>query len=126
MANEPHLRFAGLHAALKAAAESTRLRVLALIAETELTVSDLTDILRQSQPRISRHLRLLVEAGLIERYREGNWAFFRRPCPRCGGPPPTLPPRPSSAIASGWRRCGRRGPRPPRPISAGMPPNGIA
>jgi ubiquinone/menaquinone biosynthesis C-methylase UbiE/Fe2+ or Zn2+ uptake regulation protein len=77
LANEPHLRFAGLHVALKAAAESTRLRVLALIAEAELTVSDLTDILRQSQPRISRHLRLLVEAGLIERYREGNWAFFR-------------------------------------------------
>jgi ubiquinone/menaquinone biosynthesis C-methylase UbiE len=71
------LRFSELHAALKAAAEATRLRILALTAEAELTVSDLTDILRQSQPRISRHLRLLVEAGLVERYREGNWAFFR-------------------------------------------------
>jgi ubiquinone/menaquinone biosynthesis C-methylase UbiE/DNA-binding transcriptional ArsR family regulator len=71
------LPFAELHAALKAAGEATRLRVLALIAEAELTVSDLTEILRQSQPRISRHLRLLVDAGLIERYREGNWAFFR-------------------------------------------------
>jgi ubiquinone/menaquinone biosynthesis C-methylase UbiE/DNA-binding transcriptional ArsR family regulator len=72
-----HLRFAELHTALKAAGEATRLRVLALLAEAELTVSDLTEILRQSQPRISRHLRLLVEAGLVERYREGNWAFFR-------------------------------------------------
>jgi ubiquinone/menaquinone biosynthesis C-methylase UbiE len=62
---------------LKAAGEATRLRILALLAEAELTVSDLTDILRQSQPRISRHLRLLSEAGLVERFREGSWAFFR-------------------------------------------------
>jgi ubiquinone/menaquinone biosynthesis C-methylase UbiE/DNA-binding transcriptional ArsR family regulator len=72
-----HLPFDALNAALKAAGEATRLRVLALVAEAELTVSDLTDILRQSQPRISRHLKLLVEAGLIERFREGAWAFFR-------------------------------------------------
>ncbi|MGA7975408.1 MAG: metalloregulator ArsR/SmtB family transcription factor [Pseudolabrys sp.] len=71
------LGFEALNAALKAAGEETRLRVLALLGEAELTVSDLTDILRQSQPRISRHLRLLVEAGLVERYREGTWAFFR-------------------------------------------------
>src|SRR5215468_248404 len=69
--------FADLNAILKAAGETTRLRVLALLAEAELTVSDLTEILRQSQPRISRHLRLLSEAGLVERYREGAWAFFR-------------------------------------------------
>jgi len=50
---------------------------LLLIAEAELTVSDLTAILRQSQPRLSRHLRLLAEAGLVQRYREGSWAFFR-------------------------------------------------
>jgi ubiquinone/menaquinone biosynthesis C-methylase UbiE len=78
MANgSAHLPFEALNAALKAAGEATRLRVLALIAEAELTVSDLTDILRQSQPRISRHLKLLVEAGLVERFREGAWAFFR-------------------------------------------------
>jgi ubiquinone/menaquinone biosynthesis C-methylase UbiE len=71
------LHFDALNAALKAAGEETRLRVLALLAEAELTVSDLTDILRQSQPRISRHLKLLAEAGLIERFREGTWAFFR-------------------------------------------------
>jgi ubiquinone/menaquinone biosynthesis C-methylase UbiE/DNA-binding transcriptional ArsR family regulator len=72
-----HLQFEALNAALKAAGETTRLRILALLGEAELTVSDLTDILRQSQPRISRHLRLLTEAGLIQRFREGSWAFFR-------------------------------------------------
>jgi ubiquinone/menaquinone biosynthesis C-methylase UbiE len=71
------LAFEELNTALKAAGEETRLRVLALLAEAELTVSDLTDILRQSQPRISRHLRLLAEARLIDRFREGSWAFFR-------------------------------------------------
>jgi ubiquinone/menaquinone biosynthesis C-methylase UbiE len=71
------LPFATLNRALRAVAEGTRLRILALLAEAELTVSDLTDILRQSQPRISRHLRLLAEAGLVERFREGSWAFFR-------------------------------------------------
>src|SRR5690242_4106065 len=72
-----HVNFSGLTAALKAAGEPTRLRILALLAEAELTVSDLTEILRQSQPRLSRHLRLLTEAGLVNRFREGSWAFFR-------------------------------------------------
>lgn len=71
------LTFGGLTGTLKAAGEATRLRILALLAEAELTVSDLTEILRQSQPRLSRHLRLLAEAGLVERFREGAWAFFR-------------------------------------------------
>ncbi len=62
---------------LRAAGEPTRLRLLALLSKMDLTVSDLTDILGQSQPRISRHLRLLVEAGLAERYQEGAWAYFR-------------------------------------------------
>jgi ubiquinone/menaquinone biosynthesis C-methylase UbiE/DNA-binding transcriptional ArsR family regulator len=69
--------FAEVLGVLRAAAEETRLRVLALLSEGELSVSDLTDILGQSQPRISRHLKLLVEAGLVERHREGAWAFFR-------------------------------------------------
>src|ERR1700761_7018699 len=75
--NSELLTFAGLTATLKSAGEATRLRILALLAEAELTVSDLTEILRQSQPRLSRHLRLLAEAGLVERFREGSWAFFR-------------------------------------------------
>jgi ubiquinone/menaquinone biosynthesis C-methylase UbiE/DNA-binding transcriptional ArsR family regulator len=77
MADSAHMPFDTLNAALKAAGEDTRLRVLVLLAEAELTVSDLTQILRQSQPRISRHLKLLAEAGLVERFREGAWAFFR-------------------------------------------------
>src|ERR1700681_48774 len=75
--NPTQLAFAALSGALKAAGETTRLRILTLLAEAELTVSDLTDILRQSQPRISRHLKLLAEAALIARFREGAWAFFR-------------------------------------------------
>jgi ubiquinone/menaquinone biosynthesis C-methylase UbiE/DNA-binding transcriptional ArsR family regulator len=77
MAESAHMPFDTLNAALKAAGEDTRLRVLVLLVEAELTVSDLTQILRQSQPRISRHLKLLAEAGLVERFREGAWAFFR-------------------------------------------------
>lgn len=62
--------------ALKAAAEPTRLRILILLANGELNVKDLTQILGQSQPRLSRHLKLLAEAGLIERFREGSWVYF--------------------------------------------------
>jgi demethylmenaquinone methyltransferase/2-methoxy-6-polyprenyl-1,4-benzoquinol methylase/ArsR family transcriptional regulator len=68
--------FGTLLTALAAAGEETRLRLLALLAEAELTVTELVTILGQSQPRISRHLKLLVEAGLVERHREGAWAFF--------------------------------------------------
>jgi ubiquinone/menaquinone biosynthesis C-methylase UbiE len=77
MKDAAQLPFPALTAMLRATAEPTRLRLLMLIAEAELTVSDLTAILRQSQPRLSRHLRLLAEAGLVERHREGSWAFFR-------------------------------------------------
>lgn len=62
--------------ALKAAAEPTRLRILVLLSGGELNVKDLTQILGQSQPRVSRHLKLLAEAGLIERFREGSWVYF--------------------------------------------------
>src|SRR5262245_56311008 len=77
MPTAAHMAFEAVNGVLKAAGETTRLRILALLGEGELTVSDLTEILRQSQPRISRHLRLLAEAGLVERFREGSWAFFR-------------------------------------------------
>ncbi len=62
---------------LRAAAEPTRLRLLMLCAEGELAVSELTEILGQSQPRVSRHLKLLCDAGLLDRFREGNWVFYR-------------------------------------------------
>lgn len=71
------MRFAGALAALEALGEPTRLRLAALLNEAELTVTELTTILGQSQPRVSRHLKLLVDAGLVERHREGAWAFFR-------------------------------------------------
>ncbi len=63
--------------ALRAAGETTRLRLLALLSRNELTVSELTWILGQSQPRVSRHLKLLSEAHLVDRIQEGAWAFYR-------------------------------------------------
>jgi DNA-binding transcriptional ArsR family regulator len=48
-----------------------------LLSHGDLTVSEMTEVLGQSQPRISRHLKLLGEAGLVERYQEGAWAYFR-------------------------------------------------
>jgi len=62
---------------LRAAGEQTRLRLLALLSRNELTVSELTWILGQSQPRVSRHLKLLSDAHLVERIQEGAWAFYR-------------------------------------------------
>jgi ubiquinone/menaquinone biosynthesis C-methylase UbiE len=73
----PPISFDALLASLQAAGEVTRLRLIGLLAEAELTVSELVAILGQSQPRVSRHLKLLVEAGLAERQREGAWAFYR-------------------------------------------------
>lgn len=63
-------------AVLKAVAEPTRLRLLVLLRSGELNVKDLTRILGQSQPRISRHLKLMAEAGLIERLADGSWAYY--------------------------------------------------
>ena len=63
--------------ALRAAGEATRLRILALLRHGELTVSEIVDILGQSQPRVSRHLKLLCDAGLIVRFQEGTWVFYR-------------------------------------------------
>ena len=63
--------------ALRAIGEETRLRIVAVLRHGELTVTDLTEILGQSQPRVSRHLKLLVDAGLVVKHREGTWVFFR-------------------------------------------------
>ena len=62
---------------LRAAGDATRLRLLLLLTKAELTVSELTQILGQSQPRVSRHLKLLCDAGLLERFKEGAWVFYR-------------------------------------------------
>ncbi len=76
MLQTQHAPFDVILGALTAAGEATRLRLLALLAEAELTVSEIVTILGQSQPRVSRHLKLLAEAGLVERHREGSWVFF--------------------------------------------------
>ena len=70
---------------LRAAAEPTRLRLLGVLSMGEFSVTDLTRILGQSQPRVSRHLKLLGEAGLLERFREQHWIFYRVPSEGTGG-----------------------------------------
>ena len=62
---------------LRAAAEPTRLRIIALCGHAELSVTELVMILGQTQPRVSRHLKLLVEGGLLQRNKEGNRAYYR-------------------------------------------------
>jgi SAM-dependent methyltransferase/DNA-binding transcriptional ArsR family regulator len=71
--------------ALRAAAEPTRLRLLALAAQGEFCVMEFTDILGQSQPRLSRHLKLLCDAGLLERVPEGANVWFALPAGRASG-----------------------------------------
>ncbi len=63
--------------ALKAAGEPTRLRILALLRRGDLAVGELVQILDQSQPRLSHHLKTLTNAGLVERLPEGAWVFYR-------------------------------------------------
>lgn len=65
--------------ALKAIAEPTRLRLTRLLIHGELTVSELVRILDQSQPRVSRHLKLLCDAGILERFREQHHVYYRVP-----------------------------------------------
>src|SRR5579862_8183111 len=81
---------------LRAAGEATRLRILALLAREELAVLELTRILGQSQPRVSRHLKLLAEAGLVERFPDGAWVFYRL---AGAGPTRTLADQALSLIA---------------------------
>lgn len=77
MASSSKTEFDRVLDALKAAGEETRLRLLRLLAHEELSVMELVSILDQSQPRISRHLKLMNEAGLIERFPDGAWVFYR-------------------------------------------------
>jgi ubiquinone/menaquinone biosynthesis C-methylase UbiE/DNA-binding transcriptional ArsR family regulator len=62
---------------LRAAGEPSRLRIVALLAREELAVMELCQIMDQSQPRVSRHLRLLTDSGLVERFPDGGWVFYR-------------------------------------------------
>jgi ArsR family transcriptional regulator len=63
-------------ASLKALADPTRLRLLALLDRGEATVGELVEVLGQSQPRVSRHLRILSEAGLVSHFRDGQWMYY--------------------------------------------------
>lgn len=62
---------------LRALADPTRLRMLSLVRQMELSIGELAQVLRQSQPRVSRHVKILADAGLIDRYKEGAWVFLR-------------------------------------------------
>jgi DNA-binding transcriptional ArsR family regulator len=70
---------------LRAIAEPSRLRLLAILVRGEFSVSELTEILGQSQPRVSRHLKLLDDNGLLDRFREQHWIYYRVPVDTDGG-----------------------------------------
>ena len=69
--------FDALVGALRALAEPTRLRLVVLLNRAELTVTEISQVIGQSQPRTSRHLRLLLDAGILERSPEGAYVFYR-------------------------------------------------
>src|SRR5579863_8365818 len=73
----PELGFDELVGALRAVAEPTRMRLVALLGSEELTVTEISRVIGQSQPRTSRHLRLLVDAGIFERAPEGAYVYYR-------------------------------------------------
>src|SRR3546814_9515986 len=58
-----------------ALADPTRLRIMTLLRSMELSVGELAQVLGQSQPRVSRHLKILADAGLVDRRKEGAWTF---------------------------------------------------
>src|ERR1700756_4609248 len=62
---------------LRAAGEPSRLRLLSLCADAPLSVSAMATVPRQSEPRVSRHLKILCESGLIDRLRQGRWVHYR-------------------------------------------------
>ena len=70
----------------RALADPTRLRIVALLREMELSVGELAQVLAQSQPRVSRHVKILCDAGLARRRKEGSWVFL------CPGAPATMSP----------------------------------
>ena len=72
---------------LRALSEPTRLRIMRLLAHMELAVGELAQVLGQSQPRVSRHIRILCDAGLAERRKEGSWVFLRSAVSERSAPP---------------------------------------
>ncbi len=92
---------------LRACADPTRLRLLALCARGAFCVSELTDILGQSQPRLSRHLKVLADAGLLERSREGTQAWFSATGAGLGGAALRLVPADDPTLATDARAAAR-------------------
>ena len=86
----------------RALADPTRVRVLVLLRAMELSVGELAQVLGQSQPRVSRHVRILIEAGLIERRKEGSWVFLSL------GPPERVDPL--FALLDGWEEVDGKNP----------------
>ena len=84
---------------LRALADPTRLRIMRLLTRMELAVGELAQVLDQSQPRVSRHIRILAEVGLAERRREGSWVFVRG-VPGTGGAPPSSRESAASTVES--------------------------
>ncbi|MDE2303161.1 MAG: ArsR family transcriptional regulator [Sphingomonadales bacterium] len=76
-----------IDATLRALADHTRLRIMRLLAHMELAVGELAQVLGQSQPRVSRHVRILCAAGLAERRKEGSWVFIRAAIREAAAPP---------------------------------------
>ena len=120
-----------LLAALRAAAEPTRLRLLALAARGAFCVTELTEILGQSQPRLSRHLKLLCESGLLAREREGANAWFALPTGPDGAPGPRDWPPTCRPTTPSWKPTAARppaswpsAPAPPTNASAARAPTG--
>jgi SAM-dependent methyltransferase len=72
---------------LRALADPTRLRIMRLLSAMELAVGELAQVLGQSQPRVSRHIRILCDAGLAERRKEGSWVFLRSAVAETSAPP---------------------------------------
>ncbi len=66
-----------IHDAIRALDDSTRLRIMRLLASMELAVGEIAQVLGQSQPRVSRHIKILCDSGLAERRKEGAWVFLR-------------------------------------------------
>ena len=102
----------------QALADPTRLRIVALLRAMELSVGELAQVLGQSQPRVSRHVKILGDAGIVERRKEGSWVFLTLADPERSGPliemiDHWIDPD-SEAVLAG--RCGaaRGGPRRPR------------
>ena len=120
-----------LLAALRAVAEPTRLRLLVLCSRGELTVSELAQILGQSQPRVSRHLEAAVRGGAARPLSRGQLGLLpgqrRQRRERAGAaiwsPPAASASRRSRSICSGWRRSSASAPSAPPPISARTPPH---